>query len=50
MSAATGPLEQRLRGQLDQFRQDGVYKRFNFLESPQAPRVQMEGRGNVIIL
>ena len=43
-------LEQRLQSQLDQFRKDGVYKTFNFLESPQAPRVRMEGRGNVIIL
>jgi glycine C-acetyltransferase len=46
----TGALEQRIRGQLDQFRRDGVYKSFNYLESPQAPRVRMEGRGEVIIL
>jgi glycine C-acetyltransferase len=43
-------LETRLRGQLDQFRRDGVYKTFNYLETPQAPRVRMEGRGEVIIL
>jgi glycine C-acetyltransferase len=36
--------------QLEQFRRDGVYKSFNYLESPQAPRVTMEGRGQVIIL
>jgi glycine C-acetyltransferase len=43
-------LETRLREQLDQFRRDGVYKRFNYLDSPQAPRVRMEGRGEIIIL
>ena len=43
-------LEQRLHAQLDQFRHDGIYKSFNYLESPQAPRVRMEGRGSVIIL
>ncbi|HEX4935711.1 MAG TPA: glycine C-acetyltransferase, partial [Gemmatimonadaceae bacterium] len=29
---------------------DRVYKRLNYLESPQAARVRMEGRGEVIIL
>ena len=43
-------LEQRLHRQLGQFRTDGVYKTFNYLQSPQAPRVRMEGRGSVIIL
>jgi glycine C-acetyltransferase len=43
-------LDQRLRAELDQFRADGVYKRLNHLASPQAPRVRMEGRGEVIIL
>jgi glycine C-acetyltransferase len=43
-------IEQRLRGELDHFRQEGVYKELNHLESPQAPRVTMEGRGEVIIL
>jgi glycine C-acetyltransferase len=43
-------LDQRLRGEIQQFRQDGVYKRLNYLASPQAPRVQMEGRGEIIIL
>jgi len=40
----------RLAAELDQFRQDGVYKRLNHLASPQGPRVQMEGRGEVVIL
>jgi len=43
-------LEKRLREELEQFRHDGVYKRLNYLDSPQAPRVQMEGRGEIIIL
>jgi glycine C-acetyltransferase len=43
-------LETRLAESLEQFRRDGVYKVLNHLESPQAPRVRMEGRGEVIIL
>ena len=46
----TSSLETRLSQGLDQFRADGVYKRLNYLETPQAPRVRMEGRGEVIIL
>jgi glycine C-acetyltransferase len=40
----------RLAAELDQFKKDGVYKRLNYLESPQAARVKMEGRGEVVIL
>jgi glycine C-acetyltransferase len=40
----------RLDAELAQFRRDGVYKRLNFLESPQGARVRMEGRGEVVIL
>lgn len=43
-------LERRLEEQLEGFVRDGVYKRLNYLDSPQAPRVTMEGRGEVIIL
>lgn len=43
-------LERRLEQELEQFVRDGVYKRLNFLDSPQAARVTMEGRGEVIIL
>ena len=43
-------LDRRLAGELEQFRNDGVYKRLNYLDSPQGPRVRMEGRGDVIIL
>ena len=43
-------VEARLKQELGQFRQQGVYKRLNYLDSPQAPRVRMEGRGEIIIL
>jgi glycine C-acetyltransferase len=46
----SNPLEQRIAPELEQFVRDGTYKRLNFLESPQAARVRMEGRGEVIIL
>jgi glycine C-acetyltransferase len=39
-----------LATQLDQFRKDGVYKRLNYLGSPQSAWVEMEGRGRVLIL
>ena len=39
-----------LSSAIDQFKKDGVYKRLNYLESPQAARVRMEGRGEVLIL
>jgi len=43
-------LDSRIEAELDQFRRDGVYKHLNYIESPQAPRVRMEGRGEVIVL
>jgi glycine C-acetyltransferase len=46
----TTSLERRLEAELEQFIRDGVYKRLNYLDSPQAARVKMEGRGDVIIL
>jgi glycine C-acetyltransferase len=39
-----------LEAKLMQLRSDQVYKRLNFLDSPQSARVQMEGRGEVLIL
>jgi glycine C-acetyltransferase len=39
-----------LRGTLDQLEADGVYKRLNYLASPQSAMVKMEGRGDVLIL
>jgi len=40
----------RLETELEQFKQNGVYKRLNYLEAPQAARTKMEGRGEVVIL
>jgi glycine C-acetyltransferase len=45
-SAFTTGLETKLQ----RLRDEKVYKRLNFLSSPQAARVQMEGRGEVLIL
>jgi glycine C-acetyltransferase len=39
-----------LEAKLQQLRDDKVYKRLNYLDSPQSARVQMEGRGEVLIL
>jgi glycine C-acetyltransferase len=49
-SSDSNPLESRLEGLLAQFHDQGVYKRLNYLQTPQAPRVRMEGRGEIIIL
>jgi glycine C-acetyltransferase len=47
-------LNARLTAELDsalrQLKADRVYKRLNYLDSPQAARVEMEGRGEVLIL
>jgi len=40
----------RLDAELEQFKRDGVYKRLNYLEAPQAARTKMQGRGEVVIL
>jgi glycine C-acetyltransferase len=39
-----------LTGSIEQLKQDKVYKRLNYLDSPQSARVQMKGRGEVLIL
>ncbi len=39
-----------LQARLDELKEQRVYKQLNYLDSPQAARVQMEGRGEVIIL
>ena len=39
-----------LTSALDQLKADKVYKRLNYLDSPQSARVRMEGRGEVLIL
>ena len=43
-------LDARLSADLDGFRKDGVYKKLNYIDSPQGPVATMEGRGEVIIL
>lgn len=39
-----------LDAQIQDFKDNKVYKRLNYLASPQAAHVQMEGRGDVLIL
>lgn len=39
-----------LKGSIDQLKRDNIYKRLNYLDSPQGARVEMEGRGSVLIL
>jgi glycine C-acetyltransferase len=40
----------QLEKRLEELKSEGVYKRLNHLDSPQSARVEMEGRGNVLIL
>ena len=42
--------ETKVRADLDGFKRDGVYKRLNYIDSPQGPVVEMEDRGQVIVL
>src|SRR3954462_11724280 len=39
-----------LKSAIEKLKEDRVYKRLNYLASPQGARVQMEGRGEVVIL
>jgi glycine C-acetyltransferase len=43
-------LEERLHAELEGLREAGTYKRFNTICSPQGPVVEMEGRGEVLVL
>ncbi|MEX1999067.1 MAG: glycine C-acetyltransferase [Gemmatimonadales bacterium] len=43
-------LERRLKDELTHFKAEGVYKKFNYLSSPQDTVVQMEGKGDIIVL
>ena len=43
-------LTEELGSELDALRAAGTYKRFNVLRSPQGPVVEMEGRGEVLVL
>jgi len=40
----------QLQDELAEFKKEGIYKRLNYVDSPQGPRVKMEGRGDVVIL
>ena len=40
----------QLQDELVDFKKQGIYKRLNYIDSPQGPRVKMEGRGDVVIL
>ena len=42
--------EDSLGKTIAQLKADGVYKRLNYIDSPQSSRVKMEGRGEVLIL
>ena len=42
--------DSELTAAIEKLKQDRVYKRLNYLASPQDARVQMEGRGEIIIL
>jgi glycine C-acetyltransferase len=42
--------DDELKAGIEQLKKDRVYKRLNYLDSPQSARVQMEGRGEVLIL
>ena len=39
-----------LTGKIDQLKADRVYKRLNYISSPQSAWVEMEGRGKTLIL
>lgn len=39
-----------LKAGIEQLKTDRVYKRLNYLDSPQSARVKMEGKGSVLIL
>jgi glycine C-acetyltransferase len=50
MSVSEATLTRELRAELDALREAGTFKRFNTLCSPQGPVVEMEGRGEVLVL
>jgi glycine C-acetyltransferase len=50
MIATNSEFTAALQAEIDQLKADRVYKRLNHLASPQAARVQMEERGEVLIL
>src|SRR4026208_2196131 len=42
--------DDELKAGIEQLKKDRVYKRLNYLDSPQSARVKMEGRGDILIL
>src|ERR1700752_5189263 len=50
MSPSRAGFMAQLQDELAEFKKQGVYKRLNYLDSPQDARVKMEGRGDVVIL
>jgi glycine C-acetyltransferase len=50
MSIAGEELSRAIGAELDGLRESGTYKRANVLTSPQGPVVEMEGRGEVLVL
>ena len=50
MTVAGEELDRAAAAELDGLRGAGTYKRFNTLCSPQGPVVEMEGRGEVVVL
>src|SRR2546423_14981658 len=48
--ALNATFDSDLKNAIEKLKQDRVYKRLNYLASPQDARVQMEGRGEVVIL
>jgi glycine C-acetyltransferase len=49
-TAAGNELDRAVAAELDALREAGTYKRFNTLTSPQGAVVEMEGRGEVVVL
>ena len=49
-TAGSAELDRQIGADLDALREAGTYKRFNTLRSPQGPVVEMEGRGEVLVL
>ena len=48
--ALNAKFNSELTAAIEKLKQERVYKRLNYLASPQDARVQMEGRGEVVIL
>jgi len=48
-TALNSKFDEELKAAIEKLKADGVYKRLNYLDSPQSARVKMEGRGEVLI-